>query len=111
MDLKQFRKQYPAYNDWSDQELATGLHKQYYSDMPFEAFAGQIGYTPPAKEDAPAPEAPVSTLPAERPQTETKTSNVFKGIAARGAKVLGEGVEGFTRATEALGKKMEGSLT
>jgi hypothetical protein len=111
MDLKQFRKQYPAYNDWSDQELATGLHKQYYSDMPFEAFAGQIGYTPPAGEEIPVSEAPVSTLPVERPQTETKTSNFLKGVAARSAKVLGEGVEGFTRATEALGKKMEGSLT
>lgn len=111
MDLKQFRKQYPAYNDWSDQELATGLYKQYYSDMPFEKFASQIGYTPPAEEETPAPVAPVSTLPVERPQTETKTSNILKGIAARGAKVLGEGVEGFTRATEAIGKKMEGSLT
>jgi hypothetical protein len=108
MDLKQFRKQYPAYNDWSDQELATGLHKQYYSDMPFESFAGQVGYTPPAKEDAPVAEP---AFPVERPQTETKTSNVFKGIAAGTAKMLGEGVEGFTRATEALGKKMEGSLT
>jgi hypothetical protein len=111
MDLKQFRKQYPAYNDWSDQELATGLHKQYYSDMPFEKFAGQIGYTPSAEEETPASVTPVSTLPVERPQTEAKTSNIFKGIAARGAKVLGEGVEGFTRATEAIGKKMEGSLT
>ena len=59
----------------------------------------------------PVEEAPVDNLPVERPQTETKTSNIFKGLAARGSKLVGEGVEGFTRATEALGKKMEGSLT
>ena len=64
MDLKQFRKQYPAYNDWSDQELATGLHKQYYSDMPFEKFASQVGYTPPAKEETPAAETPAAETPA-----------------------------------------------
>jgi hypothetical protein len=80
MDLKQFRKQYPAYNDWSDQELATGLHKQYYSDMPFEDFAGQVGYTPPAKEDAPASEAPAPRkgIAAIPPEVEGATPEATK---------------------------------
>jgi len=45
MNFTEVRAKYPQYNDMSDQELATGLHKKYYSDLPFEAFSKKIGYS------------------------------------------------------------------
>lgn len=46
MNLQEFRSQYPQYKDLSDQELATGLHKKFYSDIPFGEFLKQVGVTP-----------------------------------------------------------------
>jgi hypothetical protein len=43
MNIQDIRKQYPQYNDLSDQDLAAGFHKKFYSDLPFEDFAGRIG--------------------------------------------------------------------
>jgi len=45
------RSQYPQYEDLTDQQLAEGLHRKYYSDIPFEEFASKVGY-------AAAPAAP-----------------------------------------------------
>lgn len=44
--INDIRAQYPEYNDLSDEQIATGLHKNFYSDVPFEQFAGMIGYSP-----------------------------------------------------------------
>lgn len=44
--LQGIRQQYPQYGDLSDERLAQALHQKYYNDMPFETFAGRIGYTP-----------------------------------------------------------------
>lgn len=41
------RAKYPQYADLSDQQLAEGLHRKYYADMPFEQFAQKIGYQVP----------------------------------------------------------------
>lgn len=38
------RAQYPQYADLSDQQLAEGLHKKFYSDMSFADFSTKIGY-------------------------------------------------------------------
>jgi hypothetical protein len=38
------RSQYPQYKDLTDQQLAEGLHRKYYSDIPFEEFASKVGY-------------------------------------------------------------------
>lgn len=43
MNLKEFRAQYPQYNDLSDQDLAKGLHSKFYSDIPFDSFMKQVG--------------------------------------------------------------------
>lgn len=43
MLLTDFRKQYPQYDDLTDQQLAQGLHRQFYSDIPFDQFASQVG--------------------------------------------------------------------
>lgn len=46
MDIKTIREKYPEYQDVNDLELAQGLHKKFYSDMPFNDFAQKIGVTP-----------------------------------------------------------------
>ena len=43
MRLEDFRKQYPQYNDVSDEDLAKGLHRRFYSDIPFEDFSQRVG--------------------------------------------------------------------
>jgi GNAT superfamily N-acetyltransferase len=43
MRLGDFRKQYPQYSDISDEDLARGLHRRFYSDIPFEDFSQRVG--------------------------------------------------------------------
>jgi hypothetical protein len=50
MRLEDFRKQYPQYNDVSDEDLAKGLHRRFYSDIPFEDFSQRVGYAPTAED-------------------------------------------------------------
>ncbi|MBP9155516.1 MAG: GGDEF domain-containing protein, partial [Xanthomonadales bacterium] len=40
------RAKYPQYKDLSDDQLAQGMHRKFYSDMPFEEFAKRIQYSP-----------------------------------------------------------------
>lgn len=51
--LGEIRQQHPEYNDLSDQQLADGLYKKFYSDMPREQFDAKVGLvnTPLATED------------------------------------------------------------
>jgi hypothetical protein len=44
MNLTEIRSKYPQYADMSDQQIAEGLHKKFYSDIPFNDFAQKIGY-------------------------------------------------------------------
>jgi hypothetical protein len=44
--LQEVRAQYPQYGDLSDEQLADGLHKKFYSDMPKADFLGKIGAAP-----------------------------------------------------------------
>lgn len=41
--LKEIREKYPQYKDLSDQQLADGLYKKFYSDMPREEFDRKVG--------------------------------------------------------------------
>lgn len=41
--LDQVRKEYPQYKDWSDERLAYGLYKKFYSDKPLAGYAKEIG--------------------------------------------------------------------
>jgi hypothetical protein len=43
--IADIRKQYPQYNDLSDEQLAQGFHQKFYSDIPYEQFKQQIGLT------------------------------------------------------------------
>lgn len=49
--IDEIRQAYPQYSDLSDDQLLSGLHRRFYSDMPFDAFASRIA---PARQ----PEAP-----------------------------------------------------
>ena len=46
MNIAEIRQKYPQYNDLSDEDLARGFHKKFYSDMDFGEFSAKIGLTP-----------------------------------------------------------------
>lgn len=50
--IAEIRKQYPQYDDLSDQQLSDALHSKFYSDMPKAEFEQKIGLQPPT---GPAP--------------------------------------------------------
>lgn len=52
--LAEIRAQHPEYADMSDQQLADGLYKKFYSDMPRAQFDAKVGL---AKEPSPAVKA------------------------------------------------------
>ena len=39
------RQKYPQYDDISDEQLLGGIHRKYYSDMPFGKFLRRVGGT------------------------------------------------------------------
>lgn len=41
--IAEIRKQYPQYEDMSDEQIARGLHTKYYSDIPFDQFSARVG--------------------------------------------------------------------
>ena len=43
MTLADFRAQYPQYDDMSDADLASALHRKYYSDVPRAEFDAKLG--------------------------------------------------------------------
>lgn len=49
--IQEVRKQYPQYSDMSDEQLAKALHGKYYSDMPYEQFAGKVGLNAAAEQE------------------------------------------------------------
>lgn len=50
MDMSTIREKYPQYSDLSDQELADGLYRKFYSDMPRAEFDVKIGLSQPEQE-------------------------------------------------------------
>lgn len=46
MNLTQIREKYPDYNDLSDEQLARGFHRKFYTDMPWNDFKRKVGYIP-----------------------------------------------------------------
>lgn len=41
--MQEVRAKFPQYNDLSDEQLATALHRKFYADMPFSEFAQKVG--------------------------------------------------------------------
>ncbi len=46
MNIQEIRAKYPQYDNLSDEQLAHGLHKKYYSDMDYADFTQRIGLSP-----------------------------------------------------------------
>ena len=42
MNLNEFRKKYPEYNDIPDLELADTFYEKYYSDLDKDNFGGKV---------------------------------------------------------------------
>lgn len=64
MTLEQIRQKYPQYNDKSDEELATALHRKFYSSMPQEEFFNRIGLGQDQSLSSMQPEQPQEELPS-----------------------------------------------
>lgn len=45
--IADIRREYPQYQDMSDEELGKALHSKYYADMPYDEFAGKAGIQSP----------------------------------------------------------------
>ncbi|NOY58903.1 MAG: DEAD/DEAH box helicase family protein [Calditrichaeota bacterium] len=58
--LKNFREKYPQYNDLSDDQILKGIHKKYYSDIPYNKFLGAftLRFAGKIKYKAPGPQEP-----------------------------------------------------
>lgn len=64
MDFREVREKYPQYDDLPDDQLAAGLHKKFYSDIPFEEFSQKVGYSV----NTGSPEVGTSSLEADQAQ-------------------------------------------
>lgn len=64
MNIQEFRKRYPQYDDLNDQQLATAIHQKFYSDLPQEQVFATLGFVP--KPITPvAPAEPFTMSPEE----------------------------------------------
>ncbi len=64
--IAKIREKYPQYHDLSDEELASGLHRKYYSDMPMEEFHKKINFAPQVQQEEPAQqEKSISDIPRD----------------------------------------------
>lgn len=48
MNIAEIRKKFPQYADLPDEQLVIGLHRKFYSDMPFADFHKSIQYNAPS---------------------------------------------------------------
>ncbi|WP_107341604.1 hypothetical protein [Agrobacterium pusense] len=56
--IADIRQKYPQYQDMSDADLASAIHKKFYSDMPEADFSAKIGLSAPSPSPAAAPVQP-----------------------------------------------------
>jgi len=75
MNIQEIRQKYPQYNELSDEQLADGLHKKFYSSLPKEDFYNRIGLT-----EKPQEAPPVKSGPTVLPDSDT-SSDFVRGIA------------------------------
>jgi uncharacterized membrane protein len=76
MNIQEIRQKYPQYKDLSDEQLADGLRKKYYSDLPKEDFFNRIGLKEKPQEAAPELR---KTGPTVLPDSDT-SSDFVRGI-------------------------------
>ncbi len=51
MKMSEIRAKYPEYSDLPDEQLVIGLHRKFYSDMPFREFHKNVTYDVPNPKD------------------------------------------------------------
>jgi len=83
LTLKEFRVNYPQYDNVEDEPLARALHKKYYSDRDWDDFSSQIGYAPDV--DAQAQPEPIPTPQEEPAQDPFDSIESEQGYAAEQA--------------------------
>ena len=81
--IKDIREKYPQYSDLSDQELISGFHKKFYSDIPFDEFAQKVGLT---TQETPSQPQEQPTQP-EQSEESSMLDQIGRqvGLTARGA--------------------------
>ena len=92
MNIEEIRKKYPQYNDMTDMQIATGLHKKHYSDMDFGEFSKKIGFgaTPEVKQSE-VQQPKIGAL-RQNPQFSDKPDFMGEavGVPEQGARALGK---------------------
>jgi hypothetical protein len=98
LTLKEFRQKYPQYDNVSDQKLAEGLHRKYYSSVPFDEFAAKIQY----KEVEPIVAEPTVAAPTaektDRSWYEVSGGKLTKGLGTQIAEGAKQGLGGVSQA-------------
>ena len=92
MNIREIRTKYPEYDDLSDQQIAEGMHRRYYSDMPFASFAEKIGYEipGPSQEEQLAKEAsPAEAFLVGAGKTLTNAPRGLAGAVSHGMEAIG----------------------
>lgn len=77
--IAEIRSQYPQYDDLSDWELASALHKKHYADMPLEDFGQRIGL-PVERRALDLPPAPAGV---QEPGDLARDANIQRGDHGR----------------------------
>lgn len=107
MNIAEFRKKYPQYDDMSDIDLAKGLHKRFYSDMDFDDFSSKIGLNPVKLE-------PLTEEQKAKPKGDYWNGAIKEGVKGFGKGVLsgvGSALSGATLgATDWIDRKTGGNL-
>jgi hypothetical protein len=97
MNINEIREKYPQYNDLSDEQLAQGLHKKFYSDLPYEDFSSKIGLsTTPVAPPTPVVDPNSSDLVRGFKSYLPQTKEIFGGAEAMLGKAIGS--EGLLKA-------------
>lgn len=79
--MQEVRDKFPQYNDMTDEQLATALHRKFYADMPFDQFAEKVGLAKP------------QTVADGKTDRERSWGETALDVAASGAQGLSSGVQ------------------
>ena len=91
LKLQDFRAVYPEYNNLTDYELSTALHRTHYADMPYEQFAQ--GFGGPLQEDkAETAARDYNAVNPEHPITAQDIRDKDRSGIWGGIRLLGEGI-------------------
>ena len=85
--LAELRKQYPQYNDLSDQDFADGFYQKFYSDMPKDDFYSALGMQG-VQRGRPTMQSDPRIVDANAPAPTNDTSGATRGLGLGARSVL-----------------------